>query len=153
MASDCCSLTESREDDSDLCPGCGEKGRPVPLATVGSMAKTEAEAVKLSAQDYKLCRRSDCPIVYYSGEIQLLKSDLRVPINFKEQNYDGLVCYCFNHTVTSIKAEIQSEGRSTAQAMITQEVKAGHCACEVKNPAGTCCLGDITKAIQAAMDA
>jgi len=35
--------------------------------------------------------------------------------------------------------------------MITQEVKAERCACEVKNPAGACCLGDITRAVQAVM--
>jgi len=43
------------------------------------------------------------------------------------------------------------KGHSTAQAMITQEVKAGRCACEIKNPAGICCLGDITRAVQAVM--
>lgn len=46
------------------------------------------------------------------------------------------------------RAEIQ-KGDSTAQQIIMQEVKAGRCACEVKNPAGTCCLGDVTRAAQA----
>ncbi len=27
--------------------------------------------------------------------------------------------------------------------MIAREIKAGHCACEVKNPSGRCCLGDV----------
>ncbi len=53
------------------------------------MAKTEVEAAKLSAQEYKLCRNRDCPVVYYAGEVQLKKNDLRVPINFKERNYEG----------------------------------------------------------------
>jgi hypothetical protein len=115
------------------------------------MAKTEVEAVKLSAREYQLCRNHDCPVVYYAGEVQLEKTDLRVPVNFKERNYEGPVCYCFNHTVTDVRAEIQTKGHSTAQRMITQEVKAGRCACEVKNPAGACCLGDITRAVQAVM--
>ncbi len=29
-------------------------------------------------------------------------------------------------------------------------VKANECACEVKNPAGRCCLGNVSKAIQKA---
>ena len=149
MSSDCCSASETSQKDTDLCPRCGEKGKPVSLATVGAMAKTEVEAAKLSAQEYKLCRKRDCPVVYYAGEVQLEKSDLRVPVNFKERNYEGPVCYCFNHTVISIRAEIQTKGHSTAQRMITQEVKAGRCACEVKNPAGTCCLGDVTRAVRA----
>ncbi len=61
----------------------------------------------------------------------------------------GPVCYCFNHTVASIRGEIQTKGHSTAQGMITQEVKAGRCACEVKNPAGACCLGDVTRVVRA----
>jgi len=149
MSFDCCSVIETSQKDTALCPRCGEKGNPVPLATVGAMAKTEVAAVKLSAQEYQLCRNRDCPGVYYAGEVQLEKSDLRVPVNFKERNYEGPVCYCFNHTVASIRAEIKSIGHSTAQAMITQEVKAGGCACEVKNPAGTCCLGDVIRAVQA----
>ena len=134
MSSECCSFSEIDEKDALLCPYCGEKGKPVSLATVGAMAETEVEAVKLSAQEYKLCRNSNCPVVYYAGKVQLEKSDLRVPVNFKEQNYEGPVCYCFNHTVTSIRTEIQTKGHSTAQAMISQEVKAGRCACGGQEP-------------------
>jgi hypothetical protein len=115
------------------------------------MARTDVEAAKLSAQKYKLCRNRDCPVVYYAGEIQLEKTELRVRVNFKGKSYDGPVCYCFNYTVASIKAEIQSKGYSTAPEMITREVKAGRCTCEVKNPSGTCCLGDVTRTIHAAM--
>jgi len=149
MSSDCCSVGETTQKDSILCPRCGAKGKPVSLATVGAMAKTDVEAAKLSAQEYKVCRNRDCPVVYYAREVQLEKGELRVPVNFKERNYEGPVCYCFNHTVAGIRAEIKSIGHSTAQGMITQEVKAGRCACEVKNPAGTCCLGDVTRAVQA----
>ena len=151
MSSDCCPVSETNQNDTDLCPRCGEKGKPVSFATVGAMAKTAVEAAKLSARKFKLCRNRDCPVVYYTGEVQLEKSDLRVPVTFKERNYEGPVCYCFNHTVESIRAEIQTKGHSAAQHMITQEVKAGRCACEVKNPAGTCCLGDVTRAVQAVM--
>ena len=149
MESDCCSENEMNEEDALACPRCGEKGKPVSLATVGAMAETEVEAVKLSAQEYKLCRSRDCSVVYYAEKVQLEKKDLRVPVNFKERNYEGPVCYCFNHTVASIRTEIQTKGHFTAQPMISQEVKAGRCACEVKNPAGTCCLGDVTRAVQA----
>lgn len=151
MSSDCCFVSEINEKDALLCPRCGAKGKPVSLATVGAMAKTEVEAAKLCAQEYKLCRNRDCPVVYYVGEIQIEKSDLRVPVNFKEPNYEGPVCYCFNHTVTNIRAEIRTKGHSAAQQMITQELKTGRCACEVKNPAGTCCLGDIIRAAHVLM--
>lgn len=150
MSSNCCSV-ESSQKGTLLCPRCGGKGKPVSLATVGAMVKNEVEAAKLSAQEYKLCRNPECPVVYYAAEIQLEKSEVRVPVNFKERNYEGPVCYCFNYTVASIRAEVQTKGYSTAHSMITQEVKAGRCACEVKNPAGTCCLGDVTRAVRAVM--
>jgi hypothetical protein len=152
MSSKCFPVRQNGQKNAEVCPRCGEKGKLVSLATVGAMAKTELEAAKLSAQEYRLCRSVDCPVVYYSGDIQIEKSGLRVPVNFKERNYNGPVCYCFNHTVASIRAEIESKAHSTVQTMIAREVKAGRCACEVKNPAGTCCLGDVTRTVQAFMD-
>lgn len=148
MSSDCCSVAQI-ETTGERCPHCAEKGKVVSLATVGSMVKITVAAEKLSQASYKLCRNPDCPVVYFAPGITIEKTELRVPVNFKEKSYDGPVCYCFNHTVASIKAEIQSKGHSTAPAMITREVKAGRCACEVKNPAGTCCLGDVTRAVKA----
>jgi hypothetical protein len=151
MSSDRCSVSESQEKELGVCLQCGKKGKPVSLATVGAMAKTELEAAKLSAQEYKLCRNHNCPVVYYAVGVQLEKGELRVPVNFKERNYQGPVCYCFNHTVKSIRAEIKIKGHSTARSAITQEIKAGRCACEIKNPAGSCCLGDVARTVQAAM--
>ena len=46
MESDCYSENEMNEEDALVCPRCGEKGKPVSLATVGAMAETEVEAVK-----------------------------------------------------------------------------------------------------------
>jgi len=51
-------------------------------------------------------------------------------------------------------AELQSEeglktsGDATILECISAEVKAGDCACELRNPSGKCCLGDVTKASQ-----
>ncbi len=38
---------------------------------------------------------------------------------------------------------VESAPDSPVSKEITAEVRAGHCACEVKNPKGTCCLGDV----------
>ena len=148
MSSDCCIVAEGDDGGIGDCPRCGEKGKPVSLATVGAMVKIEVEAVRLSAQAYRLCRNLICPAAYFARGITIDKFELRVPVNFKEKNYEGAICNCFDHTVASIRAEIQSTGRSTATEMITKEVKAGRCACEVKNPAGICCLGDVIRAVK-----
>lgn len=147
----CCSAVQIAETNAARCPRCDEKGKGISLATVGSMAERAVAAEKLGQAAYKLCRNVGCPVVYFAPGIAIEKNELRVPVNFKERSCDGPVCYCFDHTVADIKAEPRSEGRSTATAMITAEVKAGHCACEVKNPAGACCLGDVTRAVQAVL--
>ena len=48
--------------------------------------------------------------------------------------------------------EITATGRSTIAERISAEVKAGNCACEVKNPSGKCCLGSVTRVTQDACD-
>ncbi|MBI4474654.1 MAG: hypothetical protein HY646_18430, partial [Acidobacteria bacterium] len=45
-------------------------------------------------------------------------------------------------------AEIQATGQSTIAARIKKEIQAGNCACEVKNPSGRCCLGEVNKLIK-----
>ena len=47
----------------------------------------------------------------------------------------------------SIEEEIRGTGRTTVQERIKMEVKAGTCRCEVENPQGTCCLGDVARAV------
>src|SRR5258707_15696346 len=59
-----------------------------------------------------------------------------------------LVCYCFGFTRQDIWDEIRSTGKSTVAKRITAEVEAGRCACEMKNPSGKCCLGDVTRIVK-----
>lgn len=58
------------------------------------------------------------------------------------------ICYCFGHTDRSIREEIERTGRSTVSARIAAKVKAGECSCETLNPKGSCCLGDVNKAVK-----
>ncbi len=51
-------------------------------------------------------------------------------------------------TVASARKEIALTGRSTVVASITAEIRAGHCTCEIRNPAGICCLGEVCKRIK-----
>jgi hypothetical protein len=44
--------------------------------------------------------------------------------------------------------EIESTGASTAVDRIRRHIDAGRCACEVRNPRGACCLGDVIAAIK-----
>ena len=61
-----------------------------------------------------------------------------------------LVCYCFGHTVESIREEIDRTGQSTVLPTVAARVKAGDCRCELLNPDGTCCLGELNRVVKEA---
>ena len=58
------------------------------------------------------------------------------------------ICYCFGHTVESMRADVTRAGSSEALEAIQAAVKAGTCRCEVMNPSGHCCMGDMIKALK-----
>src|SRR5216683_1963517 len=74
--------------------------------------------------------------------------DLMVRVGSKETADPIPVCYCFGFTRKDIQREIAETGHSTIANRISEEVKAGNCACEVKNPSGKCCLGDVTRTVK-----
>jgi hypothetical protein len=48
----------------------------------------------------------------------------------------------------SIRAELVRTGSSTVVASITAGILAGQCACEIRNPQGNCCLGNVREVVQ-----
>jgi hypothetical protein len=47
-----------------------------------------------------------------------------------------------------IEEEIRAKGTTDIPERIKAEVKAKNCYCEITNPQGACCLGNITQAIR-----
>jgi hypothetical protein len=78
------------------------------------------------------------------------KPDLKVRVGIKETDDPIPLCYCFDHSREDIRRDIEATGKTSVLEEIKAEVQGGFCACEVKNPSGACCLGDITRAIQEA---
>jgi hypothetical protein len=89
-------------------------------------------------------------VVYFGAGEVFRKPDIKVRVGLKEQEDPVPLCYCFDYTRADLRRDIEEHGRTEIPARIKAEVQAGFCACEVKNPAGTCCLGEITQAIQEA---
>jgi hypothetical protein len=103
---------------------------------------------------YVFCETPTCPVVYYSADGTLVfKQQLRVRVGAKETEDPIPVCYCFNVTERMIHEEVAQTGRSTASVRIRAEVKAGNCRCEVENPSGRCCLGEVVAAEKRAVRA
>jgi hypothetical protein len=101
--------------------------------------------------EYYFCDSVDCDVIYFPSNPAaplFRRADLLVRVGIKEAEDPIPVCYCFGFTRKDIADEIERTGRSTVVGKIKAEVKAGNCACEVKNPSGRCCLGDIVRIVQ-----
>ena len=48
-----------------------------------------------------------------------------------------------------LRREIAETGRTAATQQIADQVKAGRCASELRNPQGSCCLGSVAAAARA----
>lgn len=46
-----------------------------------------------------------------------------------------------------VQEDVLANAKSTVIPYITQRVKEEACACEINNPSGRCCLGEVTKAV------
>jgi len=46
------------------------------------------------------------------------------------------------------RAEIRATGQCTAPGRIAAEMKADRCACEIRNPQGSCCFANVTAAVK-----
>lgn len=140
---DCCGPIQEAFSRAESCPRCGALGQQVGRETVGAMVTLEVPAAVLAQATYRYCSTDSCPVVYYADGTIVERCHVRVAVNAKDPGPDVPLCYCFGHTRCSIAAEIAATGHSSAFTAITREVKAGHCACEVRNPTGHCCLGNV----------
>ena len=138
-----CSLPASKPG---VCPSCGKRGKPVAVLTVKSLVRDHTR-VPASAS-YSFCRTPDCEVVYFSDRCVFTKPELKVRVGIKETADPIPLCYCFDCSREDIHRDIEATGKTSVLEEITAEVQGGFCACEVKNPSGACCLGDITRAIQ-----
>lgn len=130
---------------TNLCPTCGQKGKKVDSLIPKAMLNVSLLAVR--EIPYLFCRTADCPVVYFAADgLQVFTKDhIRVPVHQKEPADDNVpVCYCFYHSPATIRAELLATGRSTVIEEIEAGIKAGHCACEMRNPQGSCCLGNVS---------
>jgi hypothetical protein len=131
-----------------LCPLSGTAGRPVELATVKALV-TEAALRRITAAPHAFCADSACGTVYFAADGSTFSTDdIRVPVWQKQRGGNRMICYCFAESEDSIRREVLATGHTHAIERIRAHIAAGRCACELRNPRGSCCLGDIRAAVQ-----
>ena len=144
----CCVVPENIEaPKKSECPVSGTLSKKVLHETLDNLIVQDKRRLISEVAQYYYCSEPDCPVVYFSNEEvpAFEKSDLSVKVFSKDSGEDVNVCYCFDWTRKRITNQIESTGSSTAFDEVADEVKAGRCECERKNPKGGCCLGDISR--------
>jgi hypothetical protein len=131
------------------CPASETIGLNVDLITLKALLTGDALR-RLDGTKYRFCPEPTCDIVYFDtgSDSTFRTTDLTVRVGLKEREHPVPLCYCFSYNLADLQQDIAARGTTNIPAIITAEIKAGHCACEVRNPQGTCCLGTIASAIR-----
>lgn len=144
-ASCCLPAAAAAPSHRAACPSCAVPGKAVPVTTVRAQLRTSLRFVTNDA--YHFCTTADCPVVYFSpdGSQQFTIAQLREPV-FQKAPADptALVCYCFQYTRGAVQ-EATTAAHAQIVADITAGVQAGQCACDIRNPQGSCCLGNVRR--------
>ncbi|SRR6266571_2766805 len=146
----CCTIGDSARPAPALCPECSQPGRSVERITVKAMLRPAA-LMRLSAPEHRFCPTPECRVVYFGFEEVFHREEIVVPVFQKEPVGKRTVCYCFAVTEADLRCELEQTGHSTATDEIGELVRAGRCACELKNPQGSCCLGNVASVTREAM--
>lgn len=146
--SDCCSVNGVAGTVPVVlaCPVNGTRSKQVDMLTVKSLVRQIP--LNMPHTQYYFCDSSDCEVVYFPLDPEapsFSRGDLIVRVGAKEIEDPIPICYCFGFARQDIWDEIRSTGNSTVAKRIVAEVEAGRCVCEVRNPSGKCCLGEITR--------
>ena len=130
------------------CPSCKQQAKAVLSKTLDALLKDEAKA-KLDCLDgFYYCKTPSCSTVYFKDDTTLTQDDVSVVVGLKEKASPATLCYCFEWTKEKIYKDIKETGSTNALKDIKTKMDTIGCSCESLNPSGSCCLGDVTKAIK-----
>jgi hypothetical protein len=143
-----CGCPPVAEADARPCSTCTERGVPVQLLTVKALL-TEVALRRIQLTHYRFCPNPRCDTVYFgdAGD-RFGTSDIRVAVLHKRPIGERLLCYCFGETESGIRSELLERGRTDVVARIREHIAAQRCACDIRNPRGACCLGDVAAAVK-----
>lgn len=163
MTTNCCVTEPATDDDKSLemlaneistshCRKCLGQSRPVSRKTVLLMLKPEFLERAMTGT-YRFCTTAECPIVNFEEHTRNSFSldDLRVTVGVKATQAPILLCYCFGFDESHIRNEVSRTGSTPIPERISRLIREGLCACELRNPAGVCCLGEVNRAAKQLM--
>jgi copper chaperone CopZ len=132
------------------CPRCEAKGRAIDPVTLKAQVLPDRLAGLPVHDEWRLCTSEGCEVVYFRGNKELVLGETRAVPFHKREDPKRLVCFCFEHSVAELEADVAANGMSTIQASIKAACTAGQDDCKRKNPQGRCCLGNVGHVVKRA---
>lgn len=139
-------LTGLETDEPLPCRNCSHLTSAVSRRTVLFMVKPEFLEEALNGT-YRFCQARECPIVYFEeqGTRIFTVDDLRITAGVKSSADPIPLCYCFGFDESHLRNEISQTGTTRIPDRISHLIREGLCACDVRNPSGKCCLGEVNR--------
>ena len=154
---DCCAVEDGDSrvttlpgaDEPLVCMKCQGQGQPVSRKTILLTVKPEFLEEALNGT-YGFCQARECPVVYFEKQQNrvFMIEDLRTAVGIKPGADPIPLCYCFGFDENHLREEISQTGTTTIPERISRLIREGLCACDVRNPSGKCCLGEVNKAAE-----
>jgi hypothetical protein len=145
----CCKPILKNETIDNACPVCAQKGNRVAIITLKALLKPSGLETIHPESSYAFCATPSCDVVYFSDSQTFGKDALKVSVFQKNHALDVPVCYCFDWTRKRIAQSIESNQHPIDH--IKEQVQANRCGCEVNNPQGACCLGNVTAFVRSGL--
>lgn len=142
----CCNSDSKIKNSDFVCPHCHGDGIVVHPITPKNLIKDEINHKVRAEPIYKFCKNESCGTSYFTEDKShyFTINDLKERSTLKDKGLDVNVCYCFGHTRRSVLSELETTGKTTVLENIKSKMKDPGCFCEVSNPQGGCCLGNVS---------
>ncbi len=144
-----CCAAPSTHSNQTSCPKCGQAGKKVDEVTLKSLLGSSA-LERRSETAHRFCSTPSCPVVYFGISESFTTDEVTVPVFQKQPGPGTPLCYCFGIKIEDVQKDVLTADQPSIEQRIQSLVKADRCACELRNPQGSCCLGDVKEVIRAA---
>lgn len=127
---------------------CPRNGKSYPVVSTTTLLHHLEQPWQwnLAERHYYFCSDPDCPVIYFGDDDSVIEqTGVRTPVGLKDPSDTALLCYCFGVT----RADARD---STIKAFVQQQTRQGVCACQTRNPAGRCYLGDFPDSKEGIVD-
>ncbi|MEA3490878.1 MAG: hypothetical protein U9R27_03170 [Campylobacterota bacterium] len=122
--------------NQDNCPGCMQKGSKIQSDTMIHHVK---DISKMGNNGYSFCHSPECNVVYFKDEEVFTTDMINKEIGLKDSASErGVICFCYNY----FKSELYEPSLIDK---INIRIDNYGSRCDLRNPAGRCCLKDIKR--------